>query len=263
MAICVTGDTHGIIDVATRKPVLNGRLGESDHLIVLGDFGICWDGGPADMKVRRFWKGRKPTVLFVDGNHENFDLLGGYPKVKWNGGLVRQIDEKIFHLTRGQVFEIEGLRIFAFGGAASRDCGEALNDMADAHANDPGFDYAGAWRNLPENRRKGCRVPGKSWWPAEVPSPGEIGEAKSNLAVVENAVDFILTHAAPPVINAFFFRSFFAPAWEKNLMDFFVLLEENVSFRRWWFGHLHVDRDFDGRHFCLYEETRDIFGRIF
>ena len=61
------------------------------------------------------------TVLFVDGNHENFDLLNAYPVEMWKGGKVHNIKPDIIHLMRGQVFEIEGKTIFTFGGAASID----------------------------------------------------------------------------------------------------------------------------------------------
>ena len=46
------------------------------------------------------------TVLFVDGNHENFDLLNAYPVEMWKGGKVHNIKPDIIHLMRGQVFEI-------------------------------------------------------------------------------------------------------------------------------------------------------------
>ena len=61
------------------------------------------------------------SVLFVDGNHENFDLLNSYPVEIWKGGKVHRVKPNITHLMRGQVFEIEGKTIFTFGGATSID----------------------------------------------------------------------------------------------------------------------------------------------
>ena len=62
------------------------------------------------------------TILFVDGNHENFDrLLSEFPIEDWNGGKVHKIRPNIIHLMRGHVFEIEGKRIFAMGGGYSVD----------------------------------------------------------------------------------------------------------------------------------------------
>jgi hypothetical protein len=56
-------------------------------------------------------------VLFVDGTHENFDLLNAMAKESWNGGKVHIVSENILHLMRGQVFNINGKLFFTFGGA--------------------------------------------------------------------------------------------------------------------------------------------------
>ena len=84
---------------------------------MLGDVGVCWDGGKRDALLKRF----PVTTLFVDGNHENFTLLNDYPVTEWHGGNVHKIEPDIIHLMRGQVFEIEGKKIFTMGGAHSTD----------------------------------------------------------------------------------------------------------------------------------------------
>lgn len=38
------------------------------------------------------------TVLFIDGNHENFEQLNSYPLDVWNGGKVHSIDSNLIHL---------------------------------------------------------------------------------------------------------------------------------------------------------------------
>ena len=40
------------------------------------------------------------AVLFIDGNHENFDILEEFPLVEWNGGLVHEIDSGIISLNK-------------------------------------------------------------------------------------------------------------------------------------------------------------------
>ena len=59
------------------------------------------------------------TIAFVDGCHENFDLLEQYPIEEWNGGKIHRISENIVHMMRGQVFYIQGKKIFTFGGGIS------------------------------------------------------------------------------------------------------------------------------------------------
>lgn len=43
------------------------------------------------------------TILFADGNHEQFDALNSYSVDEWNGGKVHIIEPGIIHLMRGQV----------------------------------------------------------------------------------------------------------------------------------------------------------------
>ena len=118
--IFITGDTHGTHDFSklTEFAELNQNLTKSDYMIIVGDFGGVW-------RVETLEKDLKPymdlpfTVLFVDGNHENFDMLNKYTVETWNGGKTHRIKSSIIHLMRGQVFEIEGESIFTFGGGIS------------------------------------------------------------------------------------------------------------------------------------------------
>lgn len=70
----------------------------------------------------RSWLNDRPfTTLFVDGNHEIFDLLNAYPVENWHGGKIHRIAPSIIHLMRGQLFDIEGKSFFTMGGAESHD----------------------------------------------------------------------------------------------------------------------------------------------
>ena len=48
-------------------------------------------------------------------------ILNGYPQKAWNGGMVREIRPSVLMLERGYVFNIDGCKCFAFGGARSHD----------------------------------------------------------------------------------------------------------------------------------------------
>ena len=75
--IYITGDTHG--DISCFKNAKLNKLGEKDILIVCGDFGfICNPHDKNDKKNLEFLKKRKYTICFVDGAHENFDILNTY-----------------------------------------------------------------------------------------------------------------------------------------------------------------------------------------
>ena len=109
LSIYVTGDIHGYpIRLSDESLKENGiPLSKNDKLIVCGDFGLPWYNDFEDIQCLE-WLSQKPfEILFVDGNHENFDRLYEYPIEEWHGGKVHKIRESVIHLMRGQVFEIE------------------------------------------------------------------------------------------------------------------------------------------------------------
>lgn len=122
--ILITGDIHGSHDISKLgddNKVLFRNLTKSDYLIICGDFGLVWDNSEEDRRWRKWLNQRNYTTLFVDGNHENFDLLNNHPVQQWHGGKVHRISDSIIHLMRGQVFEIDGKSFFTMGGAESHD----------------------------------------------------------------------------------------------------------------------------------------------
>ena len=106
------------------------------------------------------------TILFVDGTHENFDLLEQYPIEEWNGGKVRKIRDNVLYLMRGQVFTIDGKTIFTFGGG--------------------------------ESPEKQMRIEAGCWWEREMPNIDEMNEGVQNLYQHDLQVDCIITHSPYP-----------------------------------------------------------------
>lgn len=112
MSIFITGDIHGGHDIH-KLNTLNLRkkdkIKTGDTLIICGDFGLVFD--LEESPEERYWLNwldSKPwTTLFVDGNHENFHRLKTYPVQRKWGGQVQQISQKVFHLMRGEIYQIE------------------------------------------------------------------------------------------------------------------------------------------------------------
>ena len=130
--IYLTGDCHGDFYRFTKRQRLKlpFLLGDNDYVIVCGDLGLLW------VKDEEFaynleWLSRLPfTILWVQGNHENYDLIAEYPMEMWHGGKVRHIvRDKIILLERGQVFHVEGKNFFTFGGASSHDVEGGVLDI--------------------------------------------------------------------------------------------------------------------------------------
>ncbi len=225
--ILITGDTHGTIDY-NKIHLLNNRkiLGHNDYLIIAGDFGAVWDKNTLEKDLSYYTK-LPFVVLFVDGNHENFDLLNEYEVTIWNGGKVHKIKDNIIHLMRGQIYQIEGKTFFTFGGGTSID--------------------------------KYRRQEHISWWKDEIPSEAEIDEGKQNLLKVNNKVDYIITHSIDtdtlnnPVMYIWGNK---CEAYEDNyILDWF---NDNVSYKHWYFGHYHIDRKINDKKTALYNNIVEI-----
>ena len=92
--IYVTGDLHGQHDIEkldeTHFPEQH-LLNKKDYVIVCGDFGLVWSNSEKVLCWRNWLNGKPFTTLFVDGNHENFDLLNKYEVQNWSGGKVHFI----------------------------------------------------------------------------------------------------------------------------------------------------------------------------
>lgn len=222
--IYITGDTHGSAARLSRETMpFAERWTKRDTLIVCGDFGYLFTGGPREELALRELSFRPYNIAFVDGNHENFDLLGGYPAMEWRGGQARRIRRNIYHLLRGQVYEMEGHTLFTMGGGYSID-----------HAR---------------------RYEGVDWWPAEMPSPEEYTAARKALARCGNDVDYVVTHAAPERVMKQIYADH---EGERELNEFFQWMVDNVTYKRWYFGHLHMDLAMDDHLYAVFTHVREL-----
>lgn len=111
--IYVTGDIHGTIDIYKLVDFFSlesqrKSLSKKDYVIICGDAGVVFYLKEDDQKTCDILSSLPVTVLYIDGNHENFDALEDYDIDTWHGGNVHFIRDDIIHLMRGQVFEIEG-----------------------------------------------------------------------------------------------------------------------------------------------------------
>ena len=87
--VYVTGDMHG--DFERFKLPAMKKLKKGDTLIICGDFGFLWDGSKEEEKILEKLSEKKFNICFVDGTHENFEMLNSFPVSEWNGGKVHHI----------------------------------------------------------------------------------------------------------------------------------------------------------------------------
>lgn len=215
--VYITGDMHG--DISRFEDKRLAGLRKNDYLIVCGDFGFIWEGDKKEANLLKSLSKHRFTILFVDGTHENFDLLERYPAGIWNGGKVHRIGKNLYHLCRGQVFDIDGRTFFTMGGGESEDV------------------------DLRQQR-------GSKWWEQEVPSMEEMQEGVDNLFKRNLTVDYLITHEPPTKV-----KQLLCPGSGFNPVNaFFDELSQEVSYKHWFFGCLHVDKRVSSAHTAVFTD---------
>lgn len=218
--IYTTGDTHGNIDIKdiseTTLKKQNIQLTENDYLVILGDFGLPFlnkdidDYNNKKGSYRHWinWLKNKPyTVLWIDGNHDNFDYWENQPVSEKFGGKV-QIHphaENVIHLMRGEIYRIENKSIFTFDGAESTD--------------------------------KIFRTPHISWWEQEAATDDEIANAIKNLTRYGYKVDYVFTHTPPRAVCA---AAGYSDTYDKTAA-FLNEMMFRIKYKAWFAGHLHKE----------------------
>lgn len=169
--VLLAGDWHGSTVVARRA--IEAKAEGISTIIQLGDFGF-WSGhqGAAYLDtLSSVLTQHDQTLLVVDGNHEDFDLLARFPLVAQGPAAgLRPIRPRLWHLPRGTRWTWPGpdgtaVRWLAVGGAVSVDAGS--------------------------------RTAGIDWWPQE-----ELTEDEVARICADGPADVVLCHDRPAAAAA-------------------------------------------------------------
>lgn len=226
--IYITGDTHGNSSIFN-NPLLDS-MSQDDYFIIAGDFGFIFDDSIIEQEeeaLQYIEEQVKPTVLFIDGNHENFIRLNEYTEIKCFGGRVHKIRKNILHLMRGQVYTLpdgeKAYKIFTMGGGYSVDKSLRAQDL---------------------------------WWPQELPTLEQYKEAFDTLNNCDNTVDYIISHTCPT--NTVLRMGFTPSERERPLNEFLQYISDKVSYNHMYFGHWHQDIDLWRNQTCIYKKIRNL-----
>ncbi len=245
--IFVTGDCHADFKRFSKEIFPEQEeMTKEDYVIICGDFGGVWNQYEESKQEKWWmdWLEQKPfTTLFVDGNHENFDRLYSYPVEEWHGGKVHKIRPSVIHLMRGQVFAIDGKKIFTFGGASSHDISGGILEPEDPDFKQKKKELDRDWKPYRINR--------VSWWVQELPTIDEMEEGRKNLSTNNNEVDFIVSHCCASSTQVLLGGSLFQP---DRLTNYFEEIRQQVKFKKWFFGHYHDNRNVNVEELLVYEQ---------
>lgn len=271
MAIYFTGDTHGNFSRFTRSGFpMQKHMNRDDYMIICGDFGIWNKCKEEDYNLDEM-SNRSFTTLFADGNHECYDRLctpqykafmagnpwqekdpGEFQIVPYMGGYAQQIRPNIYHLLRGEIYEILGKKIFVFGGAQSHDIRDGILDRDNFKTDDEFYEACYWYRKTGRE----YRIAHLSWWKEELPSDDEMKHAMENLKKHDFKVDYVVTHCAPSSICALM-----GYTERDTATDFLQKVNENLSFDKWYFGHYHKDINLNQEFVLLYNSIVPAYDR--
>lgn len=231
--IYVTGDTHGDFNDYRINHFVPKIMQKDDYLIICGDFGFDWNKSLIDNYQKIKFNG---TVLFVDGNHENFDILNSLPTKEMFesdvGVFCESENNHTYHLRRGRMYEINGKKFFCFGGASSIDK---------------------EWRIIEEMKSNSYHT---LWWEDETPTETEYDSAIDTLKKYDYKFDYFITHACNPDL-----KDFILGTYKKDFFDItedmigsieWNIKENNGSYLGHFFGHYHMNCG-SGKEHCLYD----------
>ena len=168
------------------------------------------------------------TWIFKGVSEEEKEKIKtGYPQKAWNGGVVRELRPSVLMLERGYVFNIDGCKCFAFGGARSHDISGGILQPADFNTKKDAENEAIRW----QYQGRAYRINHISWW--------------------EHKVDFIFSHECPVSDKAMIVGDGSPDA----LSSYLEKVKKKVDYKKWFFGHYHGNMMIPGgKDILLYEQ---------
>ena len=227
--IYITGDTHGDF---TRIERFCERFSPArdDTMIILGDAGFNYYGGQRDQQVKQQMAAMPITIFSIHGNHEmRPGKIPTYHLDRWRGGSVFVEDAypNLIFAVDGEVYDMEGLRTIAIGGAYSVDKFYRL-----AH--------------------------GWNWWEDEQPTPIMKKGIEKVLDYEGWKVDIVISHTVPLKYEPV---EVFLPQVDQSMVDKSTetwrdQIEDRLQYRHWYAGHYHTEKEID-KLTLLFESIRE------
>ncbi len=215
--IYFSADFHGDIERFREKGMK--KLGKRDTLVICGDFGFLWNESPAEKKLLDKISKSKYKILAVDGSNENFDILERYEITQTDIGKARKIGKNLYIAVRGEIYNIDGQSVFAFGGG-----------LDDEYSN---------------------KEIGVGYFAQCNPSDEDYARAEESLSRV-SSVDYIATHIAPAKIH-----KIMSGEREETLRitTFLEQVREKIKFTQWYFGRYHKDKLIPPQFTAVFKEV--------
>jgi 3-oxoacid CoA-transferase subunit A len=216
--IYITGDTHGSF-THVKEFCLRMNTTREDILIILGDAAINYFGDKRDSKTKEYLASIPITLLCIHGNHEQRPgTITSYQEKLWHGGLVYVEEEypQFLFAKDGSVFELNGKKTIAIGGAYSIDKQYRL-------------------------------MYGYRWWSDEQPSEEIKAYVEQQLDNLKWKVDVVLSHTTPLKYEPeeVFLKGIDQRKMDKSTEIWLDEIEKRLDYGKWYCGHYHTEKKID------------------
>jgi 3-oxoacid CoA-transferase subunit A len=232
----ITGDTHrDFIRVENFCDLV--KPSKDDVLVILGDVGINYFGNPGDYTLKKRLSKLPITLFCIHGNHEaRPESIKTYKETIKYGGTVYWEPEfpSLLFAKDGEIYELNGKRCIAIGGAYSIDKQYRLQT-------------------------------GKPWWADEQPSEKIKRRVEKRLEAENWCVDVVLSHTCPLKClprEALIFSPTSAKLSHINQQTerWLDTIKDKLEYRRWYCGHFHINKLKDRMQFLFRDFIELDFG---
>ena len=226
MNILVTGDVHG--DILLLLEMVRS-IENDEMLFVTGDFGLFWfdinSNSDKYTILNNMLESKNAYIVFVDGNHENHNFINRTEISEFCGAKCHKLLPRVIHIMRGEIVNIDGIKIFCFGGAYSVDR---------------------FWREK-----------NKTYFEEELPNENEYDSGLNNLINADFKVDYIITHTCQRRLVKKLGQRHKAIE-EIKLQNYIQWIVDNVEYKKHYFGHWHMDKKISESDIAIFNNIRNM-----
>lgn len=226
MHILVTGDVHG--DILLLLEMVRS-IENDEMLFVTGDFGLFWfdinSNSDKYTILNNMLESKNAYIAFVDGNHENHNFINRTEISEFCGAKCHKLLPRVIHIMRGEIVNIDGIKIFCFGGAYSVDR---------------------FWREK-----------NKTYFEEELPNENEYDSGLNNLINADFKVDYIITHTCQRRLVKKLGQRHKAIE-EIKLQNYIQWIVDNVEYKKHYFGHWHMDKKISESDIAIFNNIRNM-----
>ena len=223
--VYITGDIHGEVH-RVLEMIDKYEITPNDIIVILGDVGMNYYGNKkGDRNRKKRMSNLGIPILCIHGNHEmRPESLITYREDQWHGGSVYVEEEfpNLFFAKDGEVYDLEGTKAIAIGGAYSVD----------------------KWYRLQRDLH---------WFPDEQPSDEIKARVEKKLNELSWQIDAVFTHTCP---YKYIPREAFMSCVDQSTVDnsteiWLDSIEGKLNYNAWYCGHWHIDKRIDKMHFLF------------